>query len=518
MLSRMRPERSAVHSIAYTLPMVEFQKPLHSQLPPSRLWGYAGQYPGPVLEAQCGQMTQIRWENRLPATHLFQVDPHIHGAMPPTPKVRTVPHLHGAKTDSISDGLPEKWFTPGTSVLYRYPNQQRAAALWYHDHAVGITRLNVYAGLAGFYLLRSPEEQAMGMPAGDYEVPLMLQDRLLDKHGQVVYQPSDPSGEKLPPGVWGPQIFGNLPVVNGAIYPYLEVEPRLYRFRLLNAANSRFFHLYLNGANRPTDIPALLDFHQVGSDGGLLQQPAQINKLLLAPGERADLIVDFSGLAGKTLTLSNDASTPYPAWGMMQSMQIPIDELMQFRVTRPLAATGRAFSLPPAQPLPSPEEKEASVTRDFILTEKMSDQGRSMGMSINGKGYDDPVTEVVQLGALERWRFINTTDDAHPMHLHLVQFRIVKRQGFDMTAIQAGEVKLVGMPRAPEPNEAGWKDTAIVNPRDLLEILVRFEGFTGRYVFHCHLLEHEDNDMMRPYEVIAGNAPPDAARRDAPKV
>jgi spore coat protein A len=138
----------------------------------------------------------------------------------------------------------------------------------------------------------------------------------------------------------------------------------------------------------------------------------------------------------------------------------------------------------------------------------MDAQGKSLGVRINGKGYDDPVTETVTLGALEKWRFINTTDDAHPMHLHLVQFRILQRQGFDAPALSHGTLRFVGVPRAPEPNEAGWKDTAVVNPGDVLTIVIRFEGYTGRYVFHCHMLEHEDNDMMRPYEVIVAPESP----------
>jgi spore coat protein A len=159
----------------------------------------------------------------------------------------------------------------------------------------------------------------------------------------------------------------------------------------------------------------------------------------------------------------------------------------------------------PADAFRKLDESESIATRDFVLAERMDKQGRSLGVRINGKGYDDPVTETVKLGSTETWRFINTTDDAHPMHLHLVQFQIVHRQGFNLPAFARGKLELAGSPRPPAANEAGWKDTAVVSPREILTILVRFEGYTGRYVFHCHMLEHEDNDMMRPYEVIAGN-------------
>jgi spore coat protein A len=148
------------------------------------------------------------------------------------------------------------------------------------------------------------------------------------------------------------------------------------------------------------------------------------------------------------------------------------------------------------------DETKATATRDFVLSELMDDKGRSLGLRINDKGYDDPVTEHVKLGSIEKWRFINTTEDSHPMHLHLVQFQILHRQGFNAGAFLSGKLQFMGAPRPPQANEAGWKDTAVVNPRDVLTIIVRFEGYTGRYLFHCHMLEHEDNDMMRPFEVV----------------
>jgi spore coat protein A, manganese oxidase len=504
-LERFTPHREAADATEYRVRILEFEQPLHSQLPPTRLWGYEGHYPGPVFEARQGRPVRVRWENHLPNRHLFAIDTHIHGAMPPAPPVRTVPHLHGARTPSASDGLPEKWFTPGQSVDYFYPNQQPAATLWYHDHAIGITRLNAYAGLSGFYLLRDEEERRLNLPTGEYEIPLLLQDRTLDDGGQLVYRPTLESGQIVPNGGWGPEFFGDLPVVNGAIYPYLDVEPRAYRLRVVNAANSRFFRLHLNTAQHPTDPPALVPFHQIGSDGGLLPKAVPLNKLLLGPAERADLLVDFSKLGGKTVTLSNDASSPFPGWASINALHAPLYELMQFRVIPPHSGGSQAFSLPSLAPLPPSDDFAAAPSRDFVLTEKMTSDGRSLGVRINNKDYDEPVTEIVKLGSLERWRFINTTDDAHPMHVHLVQFRILERQGFDTGAFVEGRLRLTGELRPPADNEAGWKDTALVYPGEVLTIGIRFEGFPGRYVFHCHMLEHEDNDMMRPYEVIAGS-------------
>ena len=500
---RLTPQSSHKDKVRYRVRMVEFKHQMHSQLPLTRAWGYEGQYPGPTFDVMSGIPVEVTWENRLPTQHIFQVDPHIHGAMPPSPAVRTVPHLHGSRTTSESDGLPEKWFECGKSARYHYPNDQQAATLWYHDHALGITRLNVYAGLSGLYLLRDAHELNMNLPSGDYEIPLVIQDRLLDDKGQLNYVAYWDEGAPVPTGVWGPEFFGDLAAVNGAVYPHLDVEPCRYRFRVLNGSNSRFYNLYLNLALHPTDIPSLVRFHQIGTDGGFLSKPVAIEKLLLGPAERADLIVDFSGHEGKTITLSNNASAPFPGWDLINPIHPALYELMQFRVTLPASSKGNSFSMPTERPLPRMEPTATTVSRDFVLSEDVDKQGKSLGLKINGKGYDDPVTESPKLGSIETWRFINTTDDAHPMHLHLVQFQVLHRQGFNLGDYIVGKkLVFIGTPRPPEENEAGWKDTAVVYPNEVLTIIVRFEGYAGRYVYHCHMLEHEDNDMMRPYEVV----------------
>ena len=502
--ARLKPLEKHKGMDIYQVRMSEFSRSLHSHLPPAKLWGFEARYPGPTIEVERGKPIEVHWQNHLPVHHIFQIDPKIHGAMPPAPAVRTVPHLHGARTPSESDGLPEKWFTPGNEARYSYPNDQPAATLWYHDHAVGITRLNVYAGLSGFYLLRDEIERGMKLPTGDYEIPLAIHDRTVDENGQLVYAPTFDDGKPLAPGVWGSEFFGEHPVVNGAIYPYLNVEPRPYRFRILNGSNSRFFNLFFNLAKQSTDIPSLVQFHQIGTDGGFLSRPAQLNKLLLGPAERADLIVDFSELGGRTVTLSNDAPAPFPGWDFSTVRHPQLPELMQIRVTLPISSQKTIVDMAQSISFAKLREDAAVMTRDFVLSEEMDVQGRSIRMLINGKGYDAPLTESVKLGTVEKWRFINTTDDAHPMHLHLVQFQILHRQGFDIGGFRTqGTLQFVGAPRPPAANEAGWKDTAVVNPRDVLTILIPFQGYAGRYVFHCHMLEHEDNDMMRPYEVVA---------------
>jgi spore coat protein A len=498
---RLMPLATHKGTPQYRVRMVEASHQMHSQLPPTKVWGYEGQYPGPIFEAERGRPIEVLWENQLPTQHIFAIDPHVHGAMPPAPAVRTVPHLHGSRSRSESDGLPEKWFTPGKSALYHYPNSQQAATLWYHDHAIGITRLNVYAGLSGFFLLRDDVERSLRLPTGKYELPLILQDRTLDDQGQLVYAPTMDDAVRLPPGVWGPMFFGELPVVNGAIYPYLDVEPRPYRLRLLNGSNSRFLNIFFDLAKHVTDIPSLVAMRQIGSDGGFLPAPVKQDKLLLGPAERADLIIDFSELEGKTVTLANDASAPYPGWNVRNATWPEVYEFMQFRVVLPLT-NGKSFSMPAQIPFAKLDESKSVATRDFVLVEQLDSQGRSLGVRINGKGYDDAVTETIKLNSMEKWRFFNASDDAHPMHLHLVQFQIVERQGFNVPAMLNGKTELLGSPRKPHANEAGWKDTATVNPGDVLTIVARFEGYTGKYVFHCHMLEHEDNDMMRPFEVI----------------
>lgn len=198
-------------------------------------------------------------------------------------------------------------------------------------------------------------------------------------------------------------------MVNGAIYPYLQVEPRRYRLRILNGANCRFFNLFFNLAKRPTDIPLQVAFHQIGSDGGLLHSPVPLNTILLGPAERADLIIDFSGLNGKIVTLSNNAPAPFPGWGMVTPHYMALNELMQFRVTLAASSKRGPFNMPAPRSLPRLDESRSIATRDFVLSEGMDAQGRSLGEQINGRGHDDPVTEIVKLGSVEKWRFINTT-------------------------------------------------------------------------------------------------------------
>jgi spore coat protein A len=381
-------------------------------------------------------------------------------------------HLHGSKAPPDSDGYPESWFVPGKSAICHYPNHQEAAMLWYHDHALGINRLNVFAGLLGMFLVRDEYEDALGLPRGKYEIPLAIYDRVFDLEGQLNYPVS---GDPQKP--WVPEVFGDAVLVNGKLLPYLEVEARKYRFRVLNAANGRFYHL---------SFPTGQEFHQIGTDQGLLPAPVQLSRVSLAPGERADLIVDFAGQGGNNIILRNDT---FP--------------LMQFRVAQKETRDDRA--LPPSlRPVPQIAESAAVKTRRLSLVEVDDPVQRPMTMLLNNAHWDMPVTESPVLDSTEIWGLVNTTDDAHPIHLHLVRFQILDRRSFDVgTYWSTGTLKYKGPAVAPEPGEAGWKDTVRADPGMVTRIIVRFEGFTGRYVWHCHILEHEDNEMMRPFDVVA---------------
>jgi spore coat protein A len=392
--------------------------------------------------------------------------------------------LHGAKTRPESDGYPEDWIVPGKSSLYHYPNQQDAAMLWYHDHALGINRLNVYAGLLGTFFIRDSVEDALNLPKGKYELPLILYDRLLTHDAQLLY-PVSPD----PESPWVPEIFGNAILVNGKLFPYLEVEPRKYRFRVLNGSNARIYHLSLVNSSPVNSAPPNnnVPFHQIGTDQGSLPAPVPLTTLEIAPGERADLIVDFNEHRGTQLILKNDAVV-----------------IMQFRVS-----SGKVIdtsSLPSAlRPVPKIPESKAAQTRLLTLDEYVNKSGNPVMLLLNASHWKMPVTEKPVLGSTEIWTLINPTNDTHPIHLHLVRFQILDRQPYEPWLFQTKrQLHFLGPPEPPEPNEAGWKDTVQAHSRMVTRIIVPFEGFTGRYVWHCHILEHEDNEMMRPYEVIAG--------------
>jgi spore coat protein A len=509
------PKAQPVRANAYRIAARRGTQVFHPALGNTTIWGYddfsgrGTRSPGYVVEVRKGTAPTIDYVNGLPSAHMFssEVPDYMHGGS----AVRMNTHLHGGYVAGSSDGNPYAYpaeYRPGQVQSVVYPNQQSSTLLWYHDHADQITRLNVYAGLVGLYIVRDgndtgSEPNPIGLPGGAYEVPLVFSDKLFDASGQLFY--SDTS-------TWIPEFYGDTPVVNGAARPVMSVEPRMYRFRMLNAANARFWNL---------DIPDGPAWYQIGSDGGLFSAPVKLDRLLMLPAERFDVLVDFSKFAGQTLTLTNEALP-----GDVSSPAPDLPEVMQLRVGTRVTSRGPS-AIPKSLPGTMPALGTSWLTRNITL-EEVEDPvtGEPAYGSMNGRKYDDPrgVQEKPRLGSIEDWRLVNLTGDTHPIHLHLVQFQVMDRTPFDAVAYQSAldsaraldpnaanpdpSRYVTGRPAAPDANERGWKDTVRSNPGQITRIRARWTLPAGlsapqNYVFHCHILEHEDNSMMRPLQLVA---------------
>ena len=470
---------------SYTMSMREVTQQLHSQLPPTRVWGYGSgvsgaSYPGPTILASSGNPVTVTWVNdlrdaqgNLRTTHYLAVDPCLRGPDTEGSTARVVTHLHGGHVPAASDGYPESTLLPGQQTTYLYPNNQDAATLWYHDHAMGITRLNVIMGLAGFYLLKDAVENGLTLPTGAFEIGLAIQDRTFNADGSFQY-----------PASWMEHFFGDKILVNGKVWPYLNVKKGKYRFRMLNGSTSRVYTLSLsNGA----------PFWVIGDEGGLLPKPLMRSSLTITPGERMDVVIDFQPYSnGTEIILQNSAPAPYP--GDPGVGVIP--NVMKFVVV----AGGGAFTSPlPAslRPVPRIPETDAIQTRTLELY-KVPDACTGQRWSINGLTWED-ITEHPALGTTEIWRFVNRSGFVHPMHMHLVAFQVLDRQPFE---IVNGQVQTTGPAVPPDSSEIGWKDTAPVMPFQILRVIARFTDYTGKYAYHCHILEHEEHEMMRQFEVV----------------
>jgi spore coat protein A len=463
----------------YNIAIQQVTQKLHRDLPATTVWGYNGMYPGPTIVASVNNPVTVNWLNDLRengvlrTTHYLPVDLCVHGPDTEGPTARVVTHLHGGHVPPAADGYPTNTILPGEQQTTVYPNNQVAGTLWYHDHALGITRLNVMMGLAGFYLLFDPAEASLNLPSGEFEIGLAIQDRSFHNDGSLEY-----------PEMWMDHFYGDVVLVNGKVWPYLNVKQGKYRFRMLEGSNTRSYILSLsNGAS----------FTVIGTEGGLLSAPVEKTSLTMTPGERFDVIIDFASYAaGTEIILQNSAPQGWPA----SPGPIDIPNVMKFIVvgepghTDPIPAT-----LVTVPPIP---ESEAAQHRDLVLS-KMSDPCTGSVWMINGKHFHDPIDEFPLLGSAEVWRFVNNSGVVHPMHLHLTMFQILDRQNFVMVG---DSVVTVGDPILPEPWEAGWKDTAPVYPDQVLRVICRFEDYTGKYPYHCHVLEHEENDMMRQFEVV----------------
>ena len=607
--SAMPPTSTAGAVDYYEVAMRQIkQQILPSTLPDTSVWAYgsvnhAGTFhsPAPTFEARQGRVTRVKWINGLVdgagnyRRHLLPIDQTLHWANPAGPRdgmgmnpqpyrgpVPLVTHLHGGHTFDDSDGYPEAWYLPaagnipngysteGTwynffkkkaaarlrsqwapgTATYDYSNDQAPSTLWVHDHTLGLTRANVYAGLAAFYLLRGGNDPvAAQLP--DHEVPIVIQDRSFNADGSLFFpgdraffegvskrdlqipfipnrtcdgQPSDVSA------IWNPEFFGNTMMVNGNTWPYLNVEQRRYRFRLLNGCNSRTLLLKLDRDALP--------LWQIGSDGGYLPKAARLSQLLMGPAERADVIVDFSRVpVGTTITLLNIGPDSPFGGGVPGVDYDPSDPqttgaVMQFRVrasrtTDASVSPDRLSGLPAASPSQAPagaklrrvslNELDSAVVKvaanedgtfQIPIREACGDPnavpfGPSIGLlgTVNADGtgnplaWMDPLSENPGLGT-EVWEIRNFTADAHPIHIHQTQFRVLSRAPFD----PANPALPPGPARGPEAWETGAKDTLIAYPGEITRLVAKFD-LTGQYVWHCHILDHEDHDMMRPMAI-----------------
>lgn len=574
------------------------QQILPPPLPGTTVWSYGSvnhpdtfNYPAFTIEARYGRPVRVKWINDLKDAdgnflpHLLAVDPTLHWANPaggpagrdtrpsfastPGPYTGPVPivtHLHGGHSAQESDGYAEAWYLPAANDIpagfanegswyeffksefsnkfgevwepgaatFQYQNDQRASTFWYHDHTLGMTRLNVYAGPAGFYLLRRgpgdlPDPVLPGPAPGVgadpfgrfYEIPIAIQDRSFNADGSLFYPSTREffdgfSGPYIPvsdvPPIWNPEFFGNTMVVNGRTWPHLEIEPRRYRFRFLNGCNSRFLILKIvtdPSATRPAT--AARPFWQIGAAGGFLPAPVELDYLLMAPSDRADVIVDFSGLAvgtefhlinegpdepfgGGTPGTDFDAADPDTTGQVMKFVVVPL-------TSKDNSQDPARLTLPAFRPLGA-----ASTTRKVSLNEQGSAFAAFDGPveaelgTLDGAGqpvpldWDEAITENPVLGSIEIWEIYNFTEDAHPIHIHEVQFQVVNRQPIDD-----------GDARPPESWETGFQDSVIAYPGEITRAKALFD-LPGLYVWHCHIVEHEDNEMMRPYFI--GPNPP----------
>jgi spore coat protein A len=533
-------------------------------------------YPGKTFVVQKNQAAEVTWVNGLPGTHVVNVDPTVldpdmdyDGAANEIAEgIPIATHLHGGHTDAVYDGTPLQWYTASgehgadysdtrqwnptrPANTFRYANDQDATTLWYHDHAMGVTRLNAYAGMAGFYLIRDGldtgagdnpatpnvnEQNPLGLPANtpgvgangnaitnNYEIPIAIQDKQFLSDGRLWFPAMAQTHNGVPNvASMDPEMFGDVIVANGKAWPKLDVQPKRYRLRLLNGSDSRFYTMGLSSAasgKNPAAARLTLPIWQIGTDSGLLNAPVQLKTLTLAPGERADVIVDFTGLAaGTKFILTNSGKTPAPGG----SPVVPglTDRVMMFNVVASDGTADRSvapalLNLRPTAAVPAPPAVAPSADKQVALYESLDGLGRVtplLGDLLTAKPFDVGVDNV-NLGT-QVWEIYNTTADTHPIHLHQVAFQLLSRQAFkanlvpttvaadgtQLVGIQPGSITLKGAAAIPTGNEVAYKDTIQIAPGEVVKVRANFDLF-GKYVWHCHILSHEEHDMMRFMQV-----------------
>lgn len=536
-------------------------------------WGYNGEWPGPTFDVVQGQPIRVNFINELSngsassngkCQHFLPIDRKVqHSSQAGENECKIVTHLHGAEVGQNSDGYPDHWQDSDGNLWdgskgyqsYYYNNEQRPFTTFYHDHTLGVTRLNVYAGLAGFYLLRGEKEAALNLPSGEYEQAFLIQDRSFKPDGSLFYPDNKADGDEV---FINPEYFGDHILVNGVVWPYKTVERRAYRFRILNACNSRFITWKL--ARSPSSSTRGRVIYPkvwlLGRDHGFFNKPIDISQetITLAPSERLDIVMDFFPVpAGEEFVVVNEAGSPYPDGDPAGSPDgvntfenitsgVQPEELLLFKVSGYKSKTGLPTSTPPAVPslldskftrlvsskgepvVPVAKRRRIFLSelvvndRNFLQLDHLrwSDEP-SMGYDedavivplptdANPNGIDHtqakPLTEAPHLGEYELWTLVNPTADTHPIHTHPVSFQVVSRQAFNTTLYEEeGKVELLDDVIVPKEIEQGWKDVVMAPSGFVTTLLLRFNGHTGVFPVHCHILEHEDNEMMRRYNI-----------------
>jgi spore coat protein A, manganese oxidase len=481
---------------------------MHSQLDSTTLFTYDGVFPGPSFHCTAYQPIYVRFINDLPQNHILHADTTVR-LMSGTgwgQSSRHVTRVQGADNPPAYDGHPLGFIYPGEESLYWYPNSHPAATLWYHDRTAGISRLNLYSGEAGFYVITDIFERNLNMPSGQYELEIMQTDRTFYSNGRLFY-----------PDTWVPEFYGNVSVANGVIWPRLEVEPRKYRIHLLNGCLDRFLSMKLLQADSagkvgPDSIggPA---FYMVGTEQGLVQNTVVLNdptkpnspRLLLAPSDRRDLIIDFAGQQGKYFLMHNNA--PAPLNGAFPQKPLPELWLVHVKVMTDSASI-------PMHPrsVRKYQERAARLTRDVFLHEIKDSLGGVTTALLNDQTFTDPVTDFPKLNSTEVWRFINATSDVEPMHIPLVNFQVLDRTPFrvDMFLLDHSLI-FTGPPEPPTEQELGYRDVVNATPGYVTRVVTSQFNRLGQFVYGCDLFSCGDNEMLRPYQVTQTGGGPQGA-------
>jgi FtsP/CotA-like multicopper oxidase with cupredoxin domain len=562
------------HQDEIAITMTRAKVRLHSQLPATEVWAYQGRFPGPTIEVRSGKQLRVTWRNsvegKIPLIAVQGPNNQAPATVPggyrnPDGTLKdgftiidgvddlpswNVVHLHGALTGGGNDGWAHNGVLAGYSQLAEYPNQQQSTTLWYHDHAMAVTRFNVYAGLAGMYLIRDEEEDDLDLPDGDHEIPLIIADRNLDTDpatdaltGQLLFKVpfvTAASGEQVQLPITGP-----FNLVNGVIWPHLHVDRRWYRFRVLNSSNARFYRLNLvDEAGTTVNAAARI----IGTDGGLLPAPAELPAagLTLAPAERADILVDFSGFAGQRLRLTDANAAGGPTEPDLLELRVdPRDRRDPFtlpdRLSRSYVRLEHGTTLPDdhdhiyvalvppgsgghAHPqswelreVTDPAEIPSQFPAEGYIQLTDPGTGAVRTFQMVARLFDDTTTVFIDHGRYAVWNLVHLGGPTHPIHIHMSQFQLLTRRQFPQSELQKFNVPVGGTsaPLASPPDgrpietyEEGWKDTFQVRAGEWITVAGQFAGATGEFMYHCHILDHEDTGMMHPFVVH----PPEVAR------